>query len=190
MGHKNIIGAFYQPKLVLIDTLLLKTLPLRQLKNGYGEIIKHALISSQELFDLIKKNKLNITDEIIYKNLLIKANKVIEDEKDNNERQKLNFGHTFGHIIELKELDLLHGEAVLSGILAILDYEIDLGYDVKNIKKEVLSLYKELELNYKEYDYKTLLDEVKFDKKNFSGNVNFIFIDKIGNSFIEKREAF
>ena len=183
LGHKNIIGSFNQPKLVIIDPTVLKTLPERQLKNGLGEVVKHALISSPELFDLINVNKLNVTEEIIYHNLMIKRKFVLEDEFDKNERMKLNFGHTFGHIIELEE-NLLHGEAVLDGMLCAIDYAIDLNLLDNGIKEKVISLYENLDLNYSMRDYKKYLSSVKFDKKNIAKTINFILIDKIGNSLI------
>ncbi len=183
LGHKNIIGSFNQPKRVLIDPTVLKTLPERELKNGFGEVIKHALIASNELFDLIDINKLQITEEIIYHNLMIKREFVMADEFDHNERMKLNFGHTFGHIIELEE-NLLHGEAVIDGMLCAINFAIDLKIIDISLKEKVISLYEKLELNFTERDYKKYLPKVKFDKKNIAKVVNFILIDKIGNSII------
>jgi 3-dehydroquinate synthase len=183
LGHKNIIGAFNQPILVLIDPTVLSTLPLRELKNGFGEVIKHALISSKDLFDLINLTKLDVSEEIIYRNLLIKKEHVLKDEFDKNERMKLNFGHTFGHIIELK-YNRLHGEAVLDGILCAIDYAIDLNILDKKVKDEVVSLYKNLELDYKEYDYHEFLPDFKYDKKNIAKTINLILIDEIGHCLI------
>ena len=183
LGHKNIIGAFNQPILVLIDPTVLSTLPLRELKNGFGEVIKHALISSKDLFDLINFTKLDVSEEIIYRNLLIKKEHVLKDEFDKNERMKLNFGHTFGHIIELK-YNRLHGEAVLDGVLCAIDYAIDLNILDKKVKDEVINLYKKLELDYKEYDYYEFLPDFKYDKKNIAKTINLILIDEIGHSLI------
>lgn len=183
MGHKNILGAFNQPKLVLIDPEVLKTLPVRELKNGYAEMIKHALIASNELFELLLNSKLNVTEEIIYYNLMIKRSFVLNDEFDKGERMKLNFGHTFGHIIELEE-NLLHGEAVIDGMLCAIDYAIDLNILDKNVKTKVLNLYTELGLEYKGRSYRDYLDKTKYDKKNIAKTINFILIDKIGNALI------
>lgn len=182
-NHKNIIGAFNQPQLVLIDPKMLKTLPLRELKNGYAEMVKHALINSKKLFNLLMENKLNVTSEIIYENLLIKRHHVINDEYDNDIRMKLNFGHTFGHIIELKT-GSLHGEAVIDGMLCAIDYAIDKGLLTQCVKEEVLKLYNELELEYHVYDYHEFLSDVKYDKKNIAKTVNLILITEIGNSII------
>lgn len=182
MGHKNILGVFNQPQMVLIDPSVLKTLPLEHLKNGYGEMIKHALIGSPKLFDLLASSK-TITEEIIYENLLVKKHHVMMDEFDKGERMKLNFGHTFGHIIEL-ENNLLHGEAVLSGILCSLDFAERLGFDIVNIKEKTLQLYQKYDLKYLYVDYRTLKEKLRFDKKNFSGTINFILVNEIGKSFI------
>lgn len=185
LGHKNIIGSFNQPKMVLIDPTVLKTLPIRELKNGFGEVIKHSLIYSSELFELINDNKLEVTEEIIYHNLMIKRKFVIEDEYDHNERMKLNFGHTFGHVIEMEE-NLLHGEAVIDGILCAINYAIDLNLIDDSVKEKVVSLYQQLDLNFTERDYKKYLPKVKFDKKNIAKVINFILIDRIGNAVIHQ----
>ena len=136
IGHKNILGAFNQPKLVLIDPEFLRTLPVREIKNGYAEMIKHSFIYSPKLLKMLEESKLNVSGEIIYENLLIKRAHVLEDEFDNAKRMKLNFGHTFGHIIELKN-DCLHGEAVIDGMLCAIDYSIDLGLISISVKEKI-----------------------------------------------------
>ena len=183
LGHKNILGVINQPELVLIDPTVLKTLPRRELMNGFGEMIKHAMISSIELFNLIKNSNLKVTEEIIYHNLMIKRSHVLNDEFDKGERMKLNFGHTFGHIIELEE-NLLHGEAVIDGMLCALNYAIDLGLAEASTRGALLDLYRTLDLKYIERDYKSYLPKVKFDKKNIAQVINFILIDKIGHAII------
>ena len=85
---------------------------------------------------------------MIYENLMIKRSFVLNDEFDKGERMKLNFGHTFGHIIELEE-NLLHGEAVIDGILCAIDFAIEKNILEKEVKEEVISLYKTLELSFK-----------------------------------------
>lgn len=182
LGNKNMIGAFNQPKLVLIDPTVLKTLPERQMKNGYGEIIKHALIESDCLFNAISQN-MDIDEDIIYQNLMIKKEYVEEDEFDKNLRMKLNFGHTFGHVLEM-EHNLLHGEAVLSGMLCAIDLGIALKLTDSKVKEEVLNLYKKLGLNYIEVNFMEVLPFINMDKKNINGKINFILINKIGKSFI------
>ena len=185
IGHKNILGAFNQPKLVLIDPQFLRTLPIRELKNGYAEMIKHAFIYSPKLLSLLKEYRLNVTEEIIYENLLIKRAHVIGDEFDNGVRMKLNFGHTFGHIIELKN-NCLHGEAVIDGMLCAINYAIDLGLIKFNVKDELINLYETLELDYHEYDYHEFFGDVKYDKKNIAETINFILLEEIGKAIIYK----
>ena len=182
-GHKNIIGAFNQPKLVIIDPKFLLTLPERELKNGYAEMIKHALIASPKLYALLKENKLNVTKEIIYENLMIKRSFVLDDEFDNGKRMKLNFGHTFGHIIEL-ENNVLHGEAVIDGMLCAIDFAIDKNILNGDVKKELVDLYNLLSIEYHDYDYHQFLDKVKYDKKNIASTINFVLIDKVGSAVI------
>lgn len=181
-GRKNILGAFNQPKMVLIDPLVLMTLPEEQLKNGYGEMIKHALIGSKKLFNLLEDST-DVTEEIIYENLLVKKQHVVLDEFDKGERMKLNYGHTLGHIIEMK-YNLLHGEAVLSGILSILDFTKRLGYDVCQLKDKVINLYQKYSLNYVNVSYNELVNEIHYDKKNIAGTINFILVTEIGKAQI------
>ena len=112
-GVKNIVGAFYQPKQVLIDPELLKTLPPRQISNGLAEAIKMALTSDRELFDLFENGDVESSiDEIIIRSLNIKKSVVEQDEKESGLRRILNFGHTVGHGIESSEgmSELYHGE--------------------------------------------------------------------------------
>ena len=105
------------------------------------------------------------------------------DEFDNDIRMKLNFGHTFGHIIELKT-NVLHGEAVIDGMLCAIDYAINKGLLTLSVKDEVLKLYNELELDYHLYDYHEFLSDVKYDKKNIAKTINLILITEIGKSII------
>ena len=119
-GIKNIVGAFYQPKKVLIDLDLLDSLPARQISNGLAEAVKMALTSDAELFELFEKG--NITenmDEIITRSLMIKKRVVEQDEKEQGLRKILNFGHTIGHGVESFEHlnGLYHGECVALGMI-------------------------------------------------------------------------
>ena len=104
---KNLVGAFYNPKGVIIETSVLKTLPQREFKAGLAEVIKYALIKNKPLFSLLKLNAKkilsmdpHIIEEIIYASINTKAKIVTKDEKENGVRAILNFGHTFGHAIE------------------------------------------------------------------------------------------
>lgn len=119
-GIKNIVGAFYQPKKVLVDLDLLSTLPQRQISNGLAEAVKMSLTSDAELFRLFEKGNISENmDEIITRSLMIKKNVVEQDEKEQGLRKILNFGHTIGHGIESFEHlnGLYHGECVALGMI-------------------------------------------------------------------------
>lgn len=119
-GIKNIVGAFYQPRKVLVDLDLLSTLPQRQISNGLAEAVKMSLTSDADLFRLFEKGNISENmDEIITRSLMIKKNVVEQDEKEQGLRKILNFGHTIGHGIESFEHlnGLYHGECVALGMI-------------------------------------------------------------------------
>lgn len=126
MKAKNILGAFHQPKLVYINSSVLKTLPERELVSGMGEVIKHSIIRDKEFFEFLFENTKNVKSlrddillDMIYKNCSIKASVVSMDEKENGVRADLNFGHTFGHAVEsYSDFEISHGECVGLGMLA------------------------------------------------------------------------
>ena len=183
-NRKNIIGCFKQPSLVLIDPLTHKTLEKREFNNGMGELIKHAVIGNNVLFNKLL-NKAIIDEDIIYESLSVKKRVVEVDPFDQGMRMLLNFGHTFGHSIELK-MNLKHGESVAVGMLMAIKFGIDLGLTnslIYDQVKEVLDLYElpSYEVNYKEY-----LSETMFDKKNLAGTIYFVLVNKIGEAFIHK----
>lgn len=126
-GIKNIVGAFYQPKKVLVDLDLLNTLPDRQISNGLAEAVKMSLTSDAELFTLFEKGNINENmDEIITHSLMIKKNVVEQDEKEQGLRKILNFGHTIGHGVESFEHlnGLYHGECVALGMIPMVSVEL------------------------------------------------------------------
>lgn len=181
-NRKNILGCFKQPKLVLIDPLVLKTLPKCEWNNGMGELIKHAAIGNEKLFNLLKK-KPNIDETIIYESLSVKKNVVEKDEFDTNERMLLNFGHTFGHAIELK-LGLKHGEAVALGMLMVLRFGIDLGLTEESCYQEVKKVIQLYDLPFEEPNYKEYLVEIAKDKKNLAGKIQMVLLKNIGHPFL------
>ena len=183
-NKKNIIGAFKQPKMVLIDPLTLNTLDKREFNNGMGELIKHGAIGNINLLNMLK-NKPRIDENVIAESLSVKKKVVEADEFDLGDRMKLNFGHTFGHAIELK-YHYKHGEAVAIGMLMAIRLGIKLGITDESCLKEIeniLALY-DLPLDY--YDYKDYLDDILYDKKNIAGVINFIFLNHLGDCEIYK----
>ena len=183
-NRKNIIGCFKQPSLVLIDPLTHKTLDKREFNNGMGELIKHAIIGNAELFGKLL-NKTDINEDVIYDSLSVKRRVVELDPFDQKERMLLNFGHTFGHSIELK-MNLKHGEAVSVGMLMAIKFGIDLALTDSALYDDVKKVLELYELPVFDVNYKDYLKETLFDKKNLAGTVNFILVDKIGNAFIHK----
>ena len=183
-GKKNILGCFNQPKMVLIDPTTLKTLEKREFNNGMGELIKHAIIGNPSLWEELK-NKPEITEEIIYQSLSVKKKVVEADEFDTGLRMILNFGHTFGHVIELK-YGYKHGEAVAIGMLMALRLGVDLGVTPKEYYNEMLEILKLYDLPCDYYDYHEYLKDIIHDKKNLSGIINFILVDNIGSTKVYK----
>ena len=174
-GVKNIVGAFYQPKKVIIDPETLKTLERRQLMAGLAEAIKMAATSSAELFEIIEKSEDLDADlpEIIRRSLCIKRDVVEQDPKENGLRRILNFGHTVGHAVEgFNKGKLLHGECVALGMPPMCS-----GEAVERVTK-VLKKYglpTEIEQSADE-----LMPYLKHDKKMTADLVKVVLVDKIG----------
>ena len=192
---KNLIGAFYNPKGVLIDTAALNTLTKREFKAGLAEVIKYALIQNKTLFSLLKKYSLEILsmdhriiEEMIFLSVQTKAKIVTKDEKENGIRAILNFGHTFGHAIEAhsKYRKILHGEAVAKGmkIASKISYLENL-ISLKEYQEVVnlLQLF-EFDLSLEQYKYKELKPYVLRDKKIKEGKLNLVLLNKISNAIV------
>ena len=180
-GIKNIVGAFYQPSAVIIDPNTLNSLKKRQIHAGLVEAIKMALCFDKDLFYTIYESKdLNKDlDEIIYRSLLIKRSVVEADEKENNIRKSLNFGHTIGHAIEAKfSPKYLHGEAVGMGMLY---------FSSKEIKDKILYLLKKYHLPTSvDLKYEDAIDFLKHDKKASNDLISIIYVNEVGK--YEKRK--
>lgn len=182
---KNMIGAFHQPELVLIDTDVLKTLPEREFRCGLAECIKHALITDWSLFEWMEHNIENILSleadalsELIASNVTIKADIVEQDEKEAGRRALLNFGHTFGHAIEVTSGygTYKHGEAVALGCIAACHLSEDQGLCPEGLANRVINLTKKSGLPVKgelATDHK-LMEAMARDKKVQSGTIRLI----------------
>lgn len=189
-GIKNIIGAFYQPKLVYINTDTLKTLPKREFSAGMAEVIKYGPIYSEESYEFIEKNREKIkagdieaVSEIIKRCCLIKAQVVNEDEKETGLREILNFGHTIGHSVEtLKGFSLLHGECVAIGMAAAMKISCEKGLvDEKEVERlEVLLKFFDLPVRVKGLEKEEIYDTLFKDKKVRDNKIGFVLIEKIG----------
>lgn len=175
-GIKNVVGAFYQPKKVLIDPDLLKTLPSRQIANGLAEAIKMSLTSDKALFELFENKDIeNNLDEIIIRSLHIKKAVVEQDDKESGLRKILNFGHTIGHGIESSEgmSELYHGECVALGILPMCG---------ERIRPRVIEVLKKCNLYQKlEYDWDKITEAAFHDKKADGDNVTVTLVNEVGS---------
>ncbi|MBE6696521.1 MAG: 3-dehydroquinate synthase [Ruminococcaceae bacterium] len=178
---KNVVGAFYQPKGVLIDTDTLKTLSPRLVSAGLAESIKMALTSDRELFCMLEREALgedNI-EEIIVRSLMIKKSVVEADEKENELRKILNFGHTLGHGIEAQgeKVGLYHGECVALGMLPMCS---------DSVRERLASILKKANLPTDgDYDLDLALDFVIHDKKCHGGMLDVITVSEVGSCDIE-----
>lgn len=192
-GFKNIIGTFNHPEFVICDQQMLSSLPKSEFTNGMGEVIKHACISSQSMFNFLKTNSKQILEydittikQLIEKSIEIKTDIVTKDEFESGERKKLNFGHTIGHAIEMNS-KLNHGEAISVGMVMAAKLSYQKGYCSRSVIKEIESLCKAFGLPVKTriLAYK-LIDVIKKDKKKKDKYIDFVFIEEIGRVRIEK----
>ena len=183
-GVKNIFGAFYQPKKVLIDPDLLKTLPPRQIANGLAEAIKMSLTCDKDLFTLFEQQDIEANlEEIIIRSLNIKKSVVEQDEKEAGLRKVLNFGHTIGHGIESSEgmCELYHGECVALGMLPMCS---------EAIRPRVIAVLKKCNL-YRElqYDWDKITQAAFHDKKADGSLVTVILVNQVGSFEIKTMEC-
>lgn len=192
---KNMIGAFYQPKLVLADIDTLQTLPLRELSAGVAEVIKYGLIRDADFFDWLEVNiaKLMALDEAvttyaIYRSCQNKAEVVAADEHETGERALLNLGHTFGHAIEnaMGYGVWLHGEAVAAGTMLAADLSQRMGWLTDAEVKRIYALFTaaNLPLAAPKLGAEKYLDLMALDKKVADGKIRLVLQQGIGKAVI------
>jgi len=199
---ENLIGSFYQPKLVISDINFLRSLPKRELICGYGEILKHSLILNKNFFRYLNKNfpkilnlKSPFIDKAIYESCKIKKFVVESDEKEKNLRKVLNFGHTFAHAYEASlnySKKLNHGEAVLLGMNTALKFSYKNKLLNENEYFSILRHFKKFKLPFdnnkffKKKNLEKILSFMTTDKKNKSNKINLILLKKMGLPVINK----
>jgi len=202
---KNLIGAFYQPKLVLADISALSTLPARQIKAGYAEVVKYGLLGNVDFFewletygrDVLAMNREAVTEAVAV-SCQMKADIVANDERERGQRALLNLGHSFGHAFEALagyKPDLLHGEAVSAGMAMAFDYSVIRGLctaqDAARVKAHftALGLTGWADLPNRVTDNQDrLLPAMMQDKKNERGEITLILARAIGTAFVSKGE--
>jgi 3-dehydroquinate synthase len=194
-AYKNMVGAFYQPKLVYMNIKVLDSLSERLFNSGFGEIIKHGLIKDMAYYRWIQENRECIVShdadalmEMVYKSCVIKKNVVELDPTEKGDRALLNFGHTLGHAIEkLSNFNLYHGECVVLGMIAALKLSKNRGLISEDDFSGALKLFGDYSFPLK-VDGMTA-DEIvaisKNDKKMVSGKVKFILLNGTGNAVID-----
>jgi 3-dehydroquinate synthase len=191
---KNIIGAFYQPKLVVADINTLKTLPAAELANGMAEVIKHAAIMDKEFFVYLESNMdkvlaldADVMEYVIARNVRIKAGVVSKDEKETGLREILNYGHTVGHAVEVvSNFKLKHGQAVAIGMAAEAKISRRLGMlsakDADRLGKLIIRAG--LPARIPDFDVKKIMQAMTHDKKVRHGRLNFALLKSLGEAFI------
>lgn len=201
---KNLVGAFYQPRAVITDTDLLSTLPMRELKAGYAEVLKYGLLGDNAFFEELDAGlgaeilalKPDALSRAIYVSCATKAKIVAQDERESGVRALLNLGHTFGHALELEagyDGDLLHGEAVSAGMEMAFKFAVDQGLcnaecaDRVTTHLAATSMPRIADMAHLFSAPEILLRHMGQDKKNESGHLTLILPRVIGDTYVEKR---
>ena len=180
-GIKNSVGAFHQPKRVIIDPLVLKTLPQRQISNGLAEALKMAATFDEQLFTLFEQGDITEnTERIIHRSVELKAMVVEQDEREAGLRRVLNFGHTIGHAIESYEGlgGLYHGECVALGMLTMCSAPV---------RERIAAIMERLGLpTALDYPVDALWETMSHDKKKSGSFFNAVYVDEIGSFEIRR----
>ena len=195
MQYKNMVGAFYMPKLVYMNMNVFKTLPEKQYSNGMAEVIKYGLIKDARYYNFLKSKYNSISTQdfetvssMIETSCKTKREVVERDPKEKGERALLNLGHTIGHAIEkLSDFGLFHGECVSLGMAAAAFMSMKKGYlTAENVAdiENTLKLYG-LPVRISGYDPSEVLSATKNDKKMSGGRIKFILLKSIGEAYID-----
>jgi len=191
--NKNILGNIRQPEFVICDTAMLRTLPDQEYLSGLAELIKTAVIGDIELFELIERNYEKIMDRdqellivLVARSVNFKASVVSADEREEGLRRILNFGHTYGHALELQK-SLRHGFAVASGMELATEFSFERGLISSVEKDRIISLLERFSL----LDKHNIPDDnirqlILHDKKKKGTNIHFIFTEGIGKALVER----
>ena len=191
---KNLVGAFYHPKLVIIDPLVLETLMDSAFSDGMAEVIKYGAIFDRSLFNFIKENAsreamMAAINDIIYRSCELKAIVVREDELDTGQRMLLNFGHTLGHAVEAyyQYEVYTHGQGVAIGMVTITHLAEAQGITPRGTAAEIANLCQKFNLPTqiaKSEDYPEILALLSTDKKNLNGQLNVILLNELGDAIV------
>jgi 3-dehydroquinate synthase len=191
-GYKNMVGVFNQPRFVLADIGLLKTLPAEEIACGLAEIVKHACIKDADYFqyiedhcDAIGRLDLQVMHKLVYDSVVIKSDVVNQDEREAGERRKLNFGHTVGHALE-KSLGISHGSAVSVGMVMAADLSRQKGLLSQQVVQRIENLLTRLHLPTRiEYDPRAVFEALGKDKKREGGRIKFVLLESLGQAMVQ-----
>lgn len=194
-AYKNMVGAFYMPKLVYMNCFALNSLSERLFASGLGEIIKHGLIRDKEYYTWLLEHSAEILsrdndtlEQMIYQSCLIKKAVVEKDPTEKGERALLNFGHTLGHAIEkLMNFSLYHGECVVLGMIAALNISKKRGLITEQQLNDAMGMFQNYNfpLTVTGISAQDVVAVSKNDKKMVSDKIKFILLDGIGTAFID-----
>lgn len=196
--YKNMVGAFHMPRLVYTNVSALKELDERQFASGFAEVMKHGLIKDRKYYEWLLENiyeiddrEANVLQEMVYKSCVIKKKVVEKDPTEQGERALLNFGHTIGHGIEkASDFTLLHGECVALGCIAAanISYKRHLiGEDeYLEIRDMFVPFHLPIALREISFTAQEVVENTKSDKKNASGTLRFILLERLGKAIIEE----
>jgi 3-dehydroquinate synthase len=192
-GYKNMVGLFHQPEFVICDPEVLKTLPQKEVACGLAEIVKHAAIADMDLFVYLEQHAKDILalnsqaiKKVVSASVRIKSSIISRDETEKGERRVLNFGHTFGHAIEIAA-GLPHGEAVSIGMMIASNLSCKRGLLTAEEDKRLRMLLNDLSLPTR-FDSSTegVTEAIGKDKKRAGGRIHFVLLNGIGNALVEQ----
>jgi 3-dehydroquinate synthase len=192
-GIKNVIGNFKQPEFVICDTTMLRTLPEEEYLSGLAELIKTGLIGDPVIIETLEKNyagiikrERNLLTDLVARSIKFKASVVSEDERENGLRRILNFGHTFGHAIEVHE-SVKHGFAVASGMELAAVFSYKKGFIRSKECDRIINLLEKYNLRRSYAVPAEKIEEfILHDKKKSGTDINFVFVEGIGKASVKK----
>ena len=193
-GYKNMVGTFTQPRFVVCDVNLLRTLSAREFRTGLAEIIKAGVIGDATLFEMLEQADFSTLQrdsdtlrEMVYRAIKVKADIVERDERESGDRRLLNLGHTLAHAIEKSSSKFNHGEAVAVGLAMIADVAAKQGLLAAEDKERILNLLQRAGFALEPpVEVRTLLKAVKRDKKAEGDSIHVVFPLGVGNCCVEK----
>ena len=193
-GYKNMVGSFTQPRFVICDVDMLRTLSEREFRTGLAEVIKSAVIADSELFELLEgadfttlKEDKSLLQQIVYRAISVKASIVERDERETGDRRKLNLGHTLAHAIEKSSSRMNHGEAVAVGLKLIAEAAVHCGKLSAGDGERIVGLLQRAGFALEPpVEMRILLKAVSKDKKSEGDDIYIVWPTAIGSCQVEK----